>query len=215
MRVLIVTGGAIQEDFTKEYLKQEKFDLTIASDSGMEFFYRIKETPQYIVGDFDSVKPEILSWFRMQEGIEFREFCPEKDETDTELALSLAMSLGAKEICVLGATGTRIDHVIGNIHLLCKPLKKKIPCYLIDRYNRIRLADASVRLKKQEQFGNYVSLLPLTTKVSGITLRGFKYPLTDYTMTNDNSLGVSNEIIEDIAEVEIKKGILIMIEARD
>lgn len=215
MRALIVTGGTIQEDFAKEYLKQEKFDFSIASDSGMEFFYHIKEKPQYIVGDFDSAKPEILSYFRMQDGIEFRQFRPEKDETDTELALSVAMSLGAEEICVLGATGTRIDHVIGNIHLLCKPLEKKISCCLIDQHNRIRLLDTSMKLKRKEQFGKYVSLLPFTTEVTGITLKGFKYPLTDYTMTKDNSLGVSNEITGESGEIGLKSGILIMIEARD
>lgn len=215
MNILVVTGGSIQDDFAVEYIRKKKFDQMIAADSGMEFFYRMGMVPQHIVGDFDSAKPEILSYFRKQDGIEFLEFRPEKDETDTELALTLALTLGAEKICVLGATGTRLDHVLGNIHLLCKPLEKGVSCVLVDANNRIRLIADKFLMKKEEQFGKYVSFLPLTTQAEGVTLRGFKYPLSGYTMTSDNSLGVSNEILADTAEVEIESGILIMIESRD
>lgn len=60
-----------------------------------------------------------------------------------------------------------------------------------------------------------VSLLPLTTQAEGVTLEGFKYPLKEYCMTSDNSLGVSNEITEETARITVKKGILIMIESKD
>lgn len=68
---------------------------------------------------------------------------------------------------------------------------------------------------KSRQFGTYVSLLPLTTQAEGVTLEGFKYPLKEYCMTSDNSLGVSNEITEETARITVKKGILIMIESKD
>ena len=83
--------GNIQDDFALAYIKKEKFDCLIAADSGMEFFYRAGIQPHHIVGDFDSAKPEILSFFRGKSGIQFLEFQPEKDETDTELALRLAI----------------------------------------------------------------------------------------------------------------------------
>ena len=62
-----------------------------------------------------------------------------------------------------------------------------------------------------------MSFLPLTEKVQGITLEGFKYPLKDYefNIKTTLSLGVSNEIIEDEATVSLKSGRLIMIESRD
>lgn len=215
MKILIAAGGSIRDDFAADYIKREKFDCFIAADSGMEFFYRMGIVPQYIVGDFDSVKQNILAYFRRQDEIRFIEFQPEKDETDTELALKLAISLAPDEICVIGATGSRIDHVLGNIQLLCKPLENHIPCMLVDPTNRIRLAGRQLTMKKADQFGKYVSFLPLTTEAEGVTLRGFKYPLTEYCMTSDNSLGVSNEITADVAEVTVQKGILIMIESRD
>lgn len=215
MKALIVTGGALDCSFAKEYLKNEKFDLRIAADSGMTFFYEIGENPDYIVGDFDSADEKILNYFKKQKEIVFREFCPEKDETDTELALTMALSANADEICMLGATGSRLDHVIGNIFLLCKPLKKGIPCTLVDRHNRIRLVNQTLCLEKKKQFGQYVSVLPFTQQASGVNLRGFKYPLADAVLTKDNSLGVSNEITDEVAEIEIGEGIVIVIESRD
>ena len=215
MRALIVTGGTIQLDFARNYIEAQKFDLMIAGDSGMEFFRAIDKIPQYIVGDFDSANPETISFFRAQKNIVFREFRPEKDETDTELAISMAMELKADEICILGATGTRLDHVLGNIHLLCKPLKRNISCYIQDAHNRIRLIEKKTTIGREEQFGKYVSLLPLTTDAGGITLEGFKYPLHDAVMTSDNSLGVSNEIAAEQATIDLKSGILILIESRD
>ena len=215
MKVLIVTGGSLDRSFAKDYLKEETFDLFIAADSGMSFFYEIGKKPDYIVGDFDSADKKILDYFRKQEDIIFREFCPQKDETDTELALTMALGLGADEICVLGATGNRIDHVIGNIFLLCKPLKEGIPCILVDKHNRIRLVNHVLCLEKKKQFGKYVSVLPLTQQAGGVNLHGFKYPLNKATLTNNNSLGVSNEITDEVARIEIGTGIVIVIESAD
>ena len=86
---------------------------------------------------------------------------------------------------------------------------------LVDPTNRIRLVDKQLTMQKADQFGTYVSLLPLTTQAEGVTLEGFKYPLKEYCMTSDNSLGVSNEITEETARITVKEGILIMIESKD
>ena len=75
--------------------------------------------------------------------------------------------------------------------------------------------DKSFSVKKQDSFGKYISFLAMSEKVEGITLKGFKYPLYKYTMTNDDGIGISNEIQEDTAYVEFESGILLMIMSRD
>ena len=70
-------------------------------------------------------------------------------------------------------------------------------------------------IRKAEQYGKYVSLIPFSEKVSGVTLRGLKYPLTDYTMGGFNSLGISNEIVSDEASISLSSGQLIVIESKD
>lgn len=216
MQGLIITGGKIEDAFALNFLKENHSDYTIAADSGMEFFYRNGLAPDEIVGDFDSVKPEVLDYFKQNNpDIKIRRFQPEKDETDTELAIRTAMEKGCRQIWLLGATGTRIDHVLGNIHLLGMSMEQGCECILIDECNRVRMLRQGLRLKKEEQYGEYVSLFPFTPEVRGLTLTGFKYPLQKYDLPCYHSLGVSNEICEEEAEISFEDGVLLMVESRD
>lgn len=214
-KVLIISGGSISDDFAKEWIGQYQPDFTIVADSGMEFMRRVSLMPDMIIGDFDSVKADTLAFFKGQQGITWKELNPVKDDTDTEFAIRQAISLGAKEITVLGATGTRLDHVLGNVALLGIGLQERIAIQLVDANNRIRMINKSFCLMKEEQFGNFVSLLPYFGEVKGVTLKGFKYPLENYTMGTFSSLGISNEIVEEKAEILFEEGILLVIEARD
>lgn len=215
MKTLIINGGTIEDAFALSYIEQVKPDCILAADRGMEFCYRNQIKPDVILGDYDSADKTTLEAFRQQSSIEWHQYQPEKDYTDSEIAIGKAMERNSSEIHILGGTGTRLDHVLGNIQLLMQPLAKDIPCFLIDSHNRIRLLKERTILSKSQQFGKYVSLLPLTTEVTGVTLTGMKYPLEDAAFTSDNTLGVSNEIIDNEAVIDLKNGILIMIESRD
>ena len=115
----------------------------------------------------------------------------------------------------MGALGKRMDHAIANIHILKDALEANIPCQMIDEHNRIYLINKEMTLEKEKVYGKYVSLIPLTSTVEGLSLTGFKYPLKDYTLPIGTSLGISNEIIGDTAHIQMKNGILIVIESRD
>ena len=217
MKTVIISGGIIERDFALSFLKNEIFDQIIAVDNGLKFLHENQIRPTWIVGDFDTAAPELVEYYQRQTDIPIRRFNPVKDSTDSQIAIELALELGSSEITILGGTGTRLDHVLGNIQSLMLARKKGVSCIILDAYNRIRLMDGVVHLKKSEQYGKYVSLLPLTTEVTGVELRGFKYELTDYTFTSTGSagLGVSNEITAEIAEIRIKTGIFVLIESRD
>ena len=187
----------------------------IAGDRGLEALYKLKIIPNHVVGDFDSVSPEILEFYKRQSQIIFYTFNAEKDNTDTDIALKLAIQLKSSKITILGALGKRMDHAIANIHILKDALEANIPCQIIDEHNRIYLINKEMTLEKDKVYGKYVSLIPLTSTVEGLTLTGFKYPLSDYTLLIGTSLGISNEIITDKAHIEMKNGILIVIESRD
>ena len=109
----------------------------------------------------------------------------------------------------------RLDHVLGNIELLGIGLELGVEIELLDANNRIRMTDHGMVLKKEEQFGKYVSLIPYTAQVEHLYLAGFKYPLADYCLKGFCSIGVSNEITEEQAEITFENGILIVIESRD
>ena len=187
----------------------------IAGDRGLEALYQLKIVPNHIVGDFDSVSPEILEFYKNQSQIIFHTYHPEKDNTDTDIALKLAIGLKSSEITIMGALGRRMDHAIANIHILKDALETNIPCQILDEHNRIYLINKEITLEKNRVYGKYISLIPLTSEVKDLTLTGFKYPLNNYDLPIGTSLGVSNEIVENIAQIKMKKGILIVIESKD
>lgn len=215
MRGLIISGGAIDDAFACKIMKNGGYDIVIAADSGMEFLYRHHLTPDIIVGDMDSAAGEVLSHFQQQEQIEFCTLNPEKDDTDTEYAVREAVARGVQSLTILGGSGTRIDHILSNISLLGIGLEQQVSMELLDSHNRIRMIDQPITITKKQQFGKYVSLIPYTGRVTGVTLEGFRYPLVGYTMQGFNSLGVSNEIVEEEAHIRFTDGILLVIESRD
>ena len=115
---VIISGGTIDDFFADRWFEEEKPDAVIAADAGMEYLYRSHRVPDVIVGDFDSVGTEALAYFKTLPGVAIQKLIPEKDDTDTESAIRLAIRRGAERITLLGATGTRLDHVLGNIELL-------------------------------------------------------------------------------------------------
>lgn len=217
----IVSGGNITDDFLLSYLEKLQIDhqvYTIAVDKGLEFFCKHQLKPDCMLGDYDSVNPEIYKKFKEMDEILSYTFPPEKDATDTELALDFAIEHGDEntEILIFGGTGTRLDHVLGNLNLLNKALEKKVPCKIIDAYNQICLLDHQrvYTIKKEEQFGKYVSFLPFTDEVC-ITLEGFVYPLNKGILKRDNSLGISNELKEKEGRIKIDAGLCLCIASRD
>ena len=169
--------------------------------------------PDYILGDFDSIDKKVLEKYKTQK-IKINELKPEKDFTDTEEAINLAIKLKSSEFVIIGAIGTRIDHVLANINVLKIALDNNIKAQIINEHNEIELINNELIIEKNNLY-KYISIMPLTTQVEGITITGMKYPLVNYTLTIGNSLGVSNEQIEKTAKIKVKDGILIVIKSRD
>ena len=189
----------------------------VAADSGMEWFMRNREfIPDLAVGDFDSLSEEGKKYMESLNGLKIIRLKPEKDDSDTQSAVNHMISEGSREILILGATGTRLDHVLANLGLLSMGREKGVHIALADQWNYITLVDSGTVLKKEEQFGKYVSFFTVGGDVSGLTLKGFKYPLDGYDLTvADSGLTVSNEIAAETAEVTYDRGSLLMIMSRD
>ena len=213
IKTLIVSGGNVQKDFFDEIYLKNKFDYIIASDRGLEILDKFDIKPNYIIGDFDSIDRKILNKYINTE-VEIKELNPEKDYTDTHMAIKLAKELNSKQITIVGGIGTRIDHTIANIHVIKETLNSNAECKIIDQRNEIQLINKKTILEKDKKY-KYVSLIPLTTKVEGVTLKGFKYELFNQTLEIGCSIGVSNEQVEEYAQIDLKKGILILIKSID
>lgn len=215
MKFVIISGGSVDDGFVRNYLENENYDRLIAADAGMDFLYRNHIVPDIIAGDFDSVSPEGLARFMQMPEVEILRLNPIKDDTDTEFVIREAIRRGADQITILGATGTRLDHVMANVSLLGIGLEHHISIRIVDPHNRIRMTDHTLEIKKEEQFGNYVSVLPIGGAARGVTLEGMKYPLQEADMSCFSSLGISNEIVAPKAVITVREGVLVVVESRD
>ena len=214
-KAVIVSGGSIQDAFALQMLNEIQPAYVIGVDSGLAFLYRNQVEPTHIVGDFDSVDPEVIAYYKNKTDIPIREFNPVKDATDTEIGVRLALELGADVLYLFGATGTRLDHVLANIQMLKIALDAGVKAYLVDECNRISLWNEEVTLSKEESFGTYFSIFPFGDSVEKVSITGAKYPLNEYHLTNRESRCVSNEVAEEEVHITFSDGILILMETRD
>jgi thiamine pyrophosphokinase len=145
--------------------------------------------------------------------VEIVKYPSEKDMTDAEIAAELAMEKGYDEIVFIGATGTRLDHSLSNIMMLKSLLERGVKGIIVNEHNEVMVIDKHVTLIREENYK--VTLLPLTEIVEGVSTKGLYYELKDATLKMGSSFGVSNEFSEDAAEVTIKKGLMLVIKARD
>ncbi len=219
--ILIFSGGTLDDGFAGTVLKQNPGAKIIAADRGLEAVERLQIRPDFIIGDFDSASGEaVKSAYAVAEkyGIEIRRLNPIKDDTDTEAAVKAADELypGPGTIYILGGTGTRLDHVLGNLSILGMGHTYGKDIILVDPHNRARMYfPGTYTMKREDFFGTYVSFFPIGEPVAGLTLRGFKYPLSEAVLHGLSTLAVSNEAKEEEETVSFKSGRLLMIESKD
>ena len=211
MNVAIVSGGtAPSERLLRNYL--EKVDFIIAADRGSECLYNYGIIPDLLLGDFDSVKKEILDNLKLQIK-EVLQFPPEKDYTDTEIAIIEAIKRGAKKIYLFGAIGSRMDHTLGNIGLILTTKKRGATLEIIDDNNRVYLGE-----KKMKLFGEYgenISFHALCDKVKNFKISGAKYNLETCDINLLDPRAICNEFVDTPIEISYEEGELLILHSID
>ncbi len=116
--------------------------IVVAADGGARHAARLGLPIHRWVGDGDSIDEGGLAELRAR-GIPVDLVGTDKDESDTELAITAAIAAGANEVVVLGAFGgRRLDHSIANLTLLAHPALEGRPAVLLDASARVRLVVA-------------------------------------------------------------------------
>lgn len=183
----------------------DSFDTIICADGGLLTARRLGLKPDFLIGDYDSME---------QPAEEVIKLPTEKDMTDSEAAIDLAVSKGATHITVLGGLGGRFDHTMGNIGMLAKYCGKLSHLAFTDGQNYVfMLAPGSYTLPKNRF--TYLGVISYGPCAENVTLKGVKYPLTDYRLTDSTTLGVSNEITDDSAVISFTGGRLLIILSSD
>ncbi len=183
-------------------------EWVICADGGANHAAALGVTPHLLIGDLDSVAPDLRAALEAQ-GICVRAYPPNKDETDLELALLYAVEHGATDIVVLGALGGRIDHELGNFLLLAHPRLVDVPIRFIEGRQTVSL------IRSRGVFcgavGDLLSLLPIGGDAIGVTTYGLEYPLHDETLFFGPARGISNVFTDPRPEVRVRSGLLLAV----
>ena len=124
MKTVIVAGGSPP---SFDLINKELEDATylVCADSGANCLYNYNIKPHYLIGDFDSIDKNVFDFYKKESCI-IEMYPKDKDDTDTELCIKKAIELFSDEIVLLGCTGSRLDHILGNIGLLLRCLNLNI-----------------------------------------------------------------------------------------
>lgn len=184
--------------------------LVVAADGGAEHALRMGLPVHLVVGDMDSLSPDVRARLAAA-GTEFRTHHPDKNETDTELALREVMERGCDQVVVLCALGGRLDHALANLFLLALPG--------LEERTLVASGDTEVRLvRKRSRFrgaaGDLLSLLPLGADALGVSTDGLAYPLSNEKLPSGYARGVSNVFTGEQAQVSLQRGLLLAIHIR-
>ncbi len=216
-KCIIFTGGA---PICCSAFSEEKFEdyFIIAADSGCAQLDMLNNSgfrifPDILLGDMDSYNKE--NAVTKYPKAEFLSFPPEKDYTDTQLALSVAIEKGYTDIEIIGGTGNRADHYLANLALLRKyaSLGKRVA--INDGKNKISYCkDGKTSVENDGKF-KYFSIIPDGTGLKGVSIKGAKYPLYNADIDRDIPITVSNEIADKKCEITAKSGSFFLILCSD
>ncbi len=206
-RRCVIIGAAPTKDVAelRPYLRRD--DFVVACDGGLSLANALGVTPELIVGDFDSHP-------RPETDIETIALPCEKDDTDTVFAVREAVRRGFSDFLMLGVTGGRLDHTLGNASLLLWLAARGMKGRIVDEISEYELVSDDYPAKI-EGGCRFFSLLAIGGDAEGITIKGAKYPLTDAVITSEYQYGISNEVKSGgTAEVAVKKGRLLLCRVR-
>lgn len=182
-------------------------DYIICADGGYRYAKAEGICPDIVIGDFDSMADEPVDSqvIRLQ---------TEKDDTDTLVCLNHGIEKGFDTFVILGGLGGRLDHTIANLQVISHAIDKKKSIWIIDGKNRATMIDSgSLILEKEEDVK--VSLFSFTEVCVGVNISGVKYPLRDHLLSQSFPLGISNEFVEDQAQIGVLAGKLLIILSQD
>jgi thiamine pyrophosphokinase len=210
-RALIFLNGELKDQETiRSSIRPD--DYLVAVDGGLHHLRCLGITPHLLIGDLDSVDPVDLEWVRSEE-TEILKFPQEKDETDFELALGSILKRGFTTIRIIAALGGRFDQALGNLFLISSVELIGCDVILDDGYQEVFLIHKHSEINGC--IGDVVSLLPYGKVVKGVKTFGLKYPLDSETLFPDRTRGISNELLQEKAFVDLEEGVLICIHMRN
>ncbi|MDO9301982.1 MAG: thiamine diphosphokinase [Anaerolineales bacterium] len=205
-RIIIFANGDLP-DLEKARALLHDDDFTIAADGGTRHTLALGRNPNIIIGDMDSFNVE-----RSTLNAKIIQFPADKNETDLELAIQHAIVLNPEQIIILAALGGRLDQTLANIALLSNVERLTFNVTLDDGVEEVFFCHDKCEINGAS--GDTVSLIPWQGEVTGIVTTGLKWALQSETLYPQKTRGISNEMLNATATIQIKSGLLLIVHRR-
>lgn len=181
--------------------------MVIAADGGLDHALAAGIEPDVVIGDLDSITAEGLEWARQHS--EVVRHSPDKDLTDTELAVGHALGLHPARIVLIAGGGDRLDHTIAAIGSLGDPAltaAERLECIWGGQH--LHLLHGPARQSIPIPVGTTISLLALHGRCEGVSITGTRWELDHTDLEALSGIGVSNVTTASPVRVEVRSGVL-------
>lgn len=211
-------------------------DCIVAVDSGIDLLLKYNILPNLVIGDFDSLsvnsEEKLYVYYQVQntqadqngevlktldsvscdQQLNLIRVSPEKDETDTEMAINWCLKQSFNEIMIINSMQNRFDHCLGLISILESAYKQGHQIKIISEQQEMFIADHQQLL--QYPVDSTFSLCPLSEKAEKVCTQNCRYPLKSETLYRDKTRGISNQISDFPAQITYESGSLLLIVQR-
>lgn len=208
---IIVTGGDAPDPGTLDRVPKANRVVVIGADSGVGHALSLGLVVDIAVGDFDSIDPEVLEAIE-RDGVDIRRHPVDKDATDLELALDVALGLGVEQILLLGGHGGRLDHLLGNALVLADARYSGVRLRALMGSAVVTVVHPGMEIELTGVAQDYVSVLAVHGPAHGVHLEGLSWSLEGATLAAGTTLGVSNRFLGTTARIRIGSGTVLVIQ---
>lgn len=204
MRCIILANGEYGEIEAYRNIFKDG-DVILCADGGANFAYEMGLMPAYIIGDLDSIRPEVKEYYETCQ-VEFKKYSSHKDFTDMQLVLSTALEQGADEMLLLGTLGKRLDHTLANLYSGIDLVKQGIKLSHFTPEGWVYIINQDIIIEGNP--GDIVSVMTLTDEAHGVSEVGFEYAPTDAEMEKSKPYAISNVLAGQQGTIGVQTGIL-------
>lgn len=209
-RIVIFANGILnQADLLRRRLSPT--DRIFCADGGARHALALGLTPEAIIGDLDSLSPDLVSHLETK-GVAIHQHPPRKDQTDLELAFRLAIAAKPDEILLVTALGGRLDQMLANILLLTRPEYAPVQLTLADGPHWAILVRPHQSVTVKGRPGDLLSLIPLTPTVTQVNFLGVEWPLEQAKLSLGSTWSISNVQTAQQARVQIGEGMVLLVQ---
>ena len=208
---LIFSGGLTPNDATLEIARTiQNVDLVIAADSGLHAAQKLNMHVDFVVGDFDSVDASALARATSAHTQAIRHSA-DKDFTDLESALLLAVDKNSQHIIIVTAGGGRLDHQFGFVAAMFNPKLRNCKVEALWQNNRLFALQGPANCDIATHVGDTVAIQSFSNKSEKISTTGLQWQLTNESLNNFETRGVSNIATKEQISVSVELGQLLVI----